>query len=74
MGGDDSQKLLPWRGIRIPSRAQQNSGSLQNQHSTSNGIRIHRSALPANCSALQSGAARKESPGQFEQWHARLRS
>lgn len=26
MGGDDSQKLLPWRGIRLPSGAQRNSG------------------------------------------------
>src|SRR5713101_858778 len=26
MGGDDSQKLLPWRGIRLLSGAQQASG------------------------------------------------
>ena len=35
MGGDDSQKLLPWRGISLLSGAQQTSGSLQNQYSTS---------------------------------------
>jgi hypothetical protein len=38
MGGDESQKLLPWRRIRIPSGAQQNSGSLENQHSSSKAI------------------------------------
>ena len=27
MGGDDSQKLLPWRGIPLLSGAQQTSGS-----------------------------------------------
>jgi hypothetical protein len=32
MGGDDSQKLLPWRGIPLLSGAQQNSSLLQNQH------------------------------------------
>jgi hypothetical protein len=26
MGGDDSQKLLPWRGIAVFSGAQQTSG------------------------------------------------
>ena len=31
MGGDDSQKLLPQRGILLPSGAQ-TSGSLRNQH------------------------------------------
>ena len=30
MGGDDSQKLLPWRGMLLLSGAQ-TSGSLQNQ-------------------------------------------
>jgi hypothetical protein len=36
MGGDDSQKLLPWRGIYSLSRAQ-TSGSLRNQHCNGNG-------------------------------------
>src|SRR6267154_2527300 len=36
MGGDDSQKLLPWRGILLLSRAQ-TSGSLRNQHCNGNG-------------------------------------
>jgi hypothetical protein len=31
MGGDGSQKLLPWRGISLLSGAQ-TSGSQQNQH------------------------------------------
>jgi hypothetical protein len=35
MGGDDSQKLLPWRGIRLLSGAQKTSGSQQHQHSSS---------------------------------------
>ena len=38
MGGDDSQKLLPWRGIHFLSGAQQTSGSLQNQHSSSKAV------------------------------------
>ena len=39
MGDDDSQKLLPWRGISLLSGAQ-TSGSQQNQHQhcTGNGI------------------------------------
>jgi hypothetical protein len=36
MGGDDSQKLLPWRGISLLSGAQKTSGFRQNQHSNSN--------------------------------------
>ena len=36
MGGDDSQKLLPWRGMLLLSRAQ-TSGSLRNQHCNGNG-------------------------------------
>jgi hypothetical protein len=36
MGGDDSQKLLPWRGLLLLSRAQ-TSGSLRNQHCNGNG-------------------------------------
>ena len=36
MGGDHSQKLLPWRGTYLLSGAQQTSGSFQNQHSNSN--------------------------------------
>ncbi len=32
MGGDDSQKLLPWRGAYFPSGARLTSGSLQNQY------------------------------------------
>ena len=36
MGGDDSQKLLPWRGLPLLSRAQ-TSGSLRNQHCNGNG-------------------------------------
>jgi hypothetical protein len=36
MGGDDSQKLLPWRGTSILSGAQQSSGARRNQHSNSN--------------------------------------
>jgi hypothetical protein len=32
MGGDDSQKLLPWRGNSLLSGAQETSGSLQNQY------------------------------------------
>jgi len=35
MGGDHSQKLLPWRGIRLLSGAQ-TSGLQQNQHSNPN--------------------------------------
>ena len=31
MGGDDSQKLLPWRGIILLSRAQLISSESQNQ-------------------------------------------
>jgi len=42
MGGDDSQKLLPWRGIRLLSGAQQTSGSQQHQHSSSNGHLLRR--------------------------------
>jgi hypothetical protein len=38
MGGDDSQKLLPWRGSLLPSGAQ-TSGSLQNHHSSSKVVR-----------------------------------
>ena len=34
MGGDDAQKLLPWRGMTLLSGAQQTSGSLQNHHSS----------------------------------------
>jgi hypothetical protein len=30
MGGDDSQKLLPWRGTSLLSGAQETSGSQQN--------------------------------------------
>jgi hypothetical protein len=37
MGGDDSQKLLPWRGIGLLSGAQQTSGSQQNHTVTENG-------------------------------------
>lgn len=33
MGGHDSQKLLPRRGIHLLSGARQTSGALQNQHS-----------------------------------------
>ena len=36
MGGHDSQKLLPWRGMQILSGAQQTSGVLQNQHCNGN--------------------------------------
>jgi hypothetical protein len=36
MGGDDSQKLLPWSGLLLLSRAQ-TSGSLRNQHCIGNG-------------------------------------
>lgn len=32
MGGDGSQKLLPWRGPNFPSRARQTSGSFRNQY------------------------------------------
>jgi hypothetical protein len=35
MGGECSQKLRPWRGMTLLSGAQQTSGSLENQHSTS---------------------------------------
>jgi hypothetical protein len=38
MGGHDSQKLLPWRGIQILSGAQQTSGVLQNQHCSGNTV------------------------------------
>ena len=34
MGGNDSQKLLPWRGIPLLSGAQETSGSQQNQYSS----------------------------------------
>ena len=34
MGGDDSQKLLPWRGLSFLSGAQQ-PPAFQNQHSIS---------------------------------------
>ena len=37
MGGDDSQKLLPWRGIHS-SPGRRTSGSLRNQHSSSKAI------------------------------------
>ena len=33
MGGDDSQKLLPWRGMILLSGAQQPPAQLRNQHS-----------------------------------------
>ena len=36
MGGQDSQKLRPWRGRLLLSGAQYTSGSLQNQHSNGN--------------------------------------
>jgi hypothetical protein len=36
MRGDHSQKLLPWRGIPLLSRAQETSGSKQNQYSSPN--------------------------------------
>ena len=37
MGGDDSQKLLPWRGALLLSGAQQTSGVQQHQHFSSKG-------------------------------------
>ena len=38
MGGDDSQKLLPWRGALLLSGAQQTSGVQQHQHFSSKGL------------------------------------
>jgi hypothetical protein len=38
MGGDNSQKLLPWGGISLLSRAEQASGSRLNQHSICPGV------------------------------------
>jgi len=36
MGGNDSQKLLPWSGIALRFGAQQTSGFRPNQHCNGN--------------------------------------
>jgi hypothetical protein len=40
MGGECSQKLRPWRGMTLLSGAQQTSGSVENQHSTSKSLAL----------------------------------
>jgi hypothetical protein len=68
MGGDDSQKLLPWRGILLLSRAQ-TSGSLRNQHCNGNGAHVLRGCL-RNCGSATDclGHSWQAQVGQF--WRA----
>jgi len=67
MGGDDSQKLLPWRGIAILSGAQQTSGSFAKSNSNSKvscsgGFNAPRSITPeARTFGLRYGTREEES-------------
>jgi hypothetical protein len=44
MGGDDSQKLLPWRGIYFPSGAQTSGSNYEINNVTETAVGISRGA------------------------------
>jgi hypothetical protein len=67
MGGDDSQKLLPWRGILLLSRAQ-TSGSLRNQHCNGNNAPFCAAASGLGSATNCLGLSWQAQVGQF--WRA----
>jgi hypothetical protein len=48
MGGDDSQKLLPWRGIYFPSGAQTSGSNYEINNVTETAVGISPSPLLAS--------------------------
>ena len=64
MGGDDSQKLLPWRGIAILSRAQQIFRSVRNQQLYRKDRMLAGSRFPFSPPAAARGAPNGGCTGQ----------
>ena len=70
MGGDDSQKLLPWRGIYFPSGAQTSGSNYEINNVTETAVGISWVPPPLASLALASATARlghfwKALVGQF---------
>jgi hypothetical protein len=70
MGGDDSQKLLPWRGIYFPSGAQTSGSNYEINNVTETAVGISWVPPPLASLALASATARlghfwKAQVGQF---------
>src|SRR5438045_1799538 len=70
MGGDDSQKLLPWRGIYFPSGAQTSGSNYEINNVTETAVGISWVPPPLASLALASATARlghfwKAQMGQF---------
>ena len=70
MGGDDSQKLLPWRGIYFPSGAQTSGSHYEINNVTETAVGISWVPPPLASLALASATARlghfwKAQVGQF---------
>src|SRR5437660_6359892 len=70
MGGDDSQKLLPWRGIYFPSGAQTSGSNYEINNVTETAVGISWVPPPLASLALASATARlghfwKAQAGQF---------
>jgi len=70
MGGDDSQKLLPWRGIYFPSGAQTSGSNYEINNVTETAVGISWAPPPLASLALASATARlghswKAQVGQF---------
>jgi hypothetical protein len=77
MGGDDSQKLLPWRGIYFPSGAQTSGSNYEINNVTETAVGISWVPPPLASLALASATARlghfwKAQVGQFYRAPKRL--